>query len=131
MATIAWALVCHRVSLDDEGRLCLLGIIDSLTAPTLPILVREMTLVARLEDAGLTAELGVQVDISTPRGQWSVPEDREGIEIVTAGHFVVATIRGLPLDAEGIYRFEVSLDQEALAAIDVPVFIAGAPSRTH
>lgn len=132
MPTIVWALLCHRVLLDDGGRLCLQGVIDTLTVPALPILVREMTLVVKVEHADLTGELGLRIDVRTPHGLWSIPEDTDAIELVVTERFIFATIRSLPLDAPGIYRFEVSTARQSAVVVEVPVFTAAQPDlRVH
>lgn len=132
MPTTAWALLCHRVLLDDEGRLCLQSLIDSLTVPTLPILVREVTVVAKVANAVITPDLDVRIDIATPDGQWSVPADAEAMQLFVAGDVIVATIRSLPIAAHGVYRFDVSIGGQLAAAVELPVFPAAEPDlRVH
>ncbi len=132
MPTIVWALLCHRALLDDGGRLCLQGIVDTLTVPTLPILVREMTLVVKVQNADPAGDLDLRIDVRTPHGLWSIPEDADAIELVITEHFIFATIRSLPLDAPGVYRFEVSSSRQSAVAVEVPVFTAAEPAlRVH
>lgn len=125
-------MLCHRVSLDDCGRLSLHSVIDGLTAPELPIHVREMTVVAKLDHAPVATELGLRIAVARPLDLGDIPEDTYGTELFVTGQYAMGRLLGLPIIEQGIHRIEVALMGQAPSVVDVPVFAAATElERVH
>lgn len=131
-AMVAWVMVCHRVSLDECGQLSLHGVIDGLTVPELPIYVREITVVAKLDQAPLATELGPRLVILRPDALGRVAEEAYETELFVTGQYVMARVLGLPLVEQGIHHFELSVMGQAPRAVAVAVFAdAREEERVH
>jgi hypothetical protein len=128
MARIDWAVVADVAFFDRHARLCMVGIATRLLVPALPVIVRQMMVVARVVDPHPGEEMDVGAAVLTPTGQWAVPDDPDNVHIEVAAEYVLVTLRDLPLNEEGTYRFSVHLDQQ-IVAVDVPVCVM--PARRY
>jgi hypothetical protein len=120
---VEWVVLCESVARDDTGRLSLIGIASDLPVPSLPLLLVDHLVVARLTRlrAGQTAH--VSFGIVTPAGIGITPAADGTASLDMVGDFVIITLRSLPLREEGLHRFEVSLDNGSSATVDVPVWL--------
>jgi hypothetical protein len=87
-------------------------------------------LVAELGELQQVEELGVRVEVVLPNGLFSNPREPGCISIEMAGHWVLVTLRDLPLTEEGLYRFEVGLSGQEPEAVTIPVLRVGIPEPT-
>jgi hypothetical protein len=129
MAELAWVQLCEKAFLDNCDRLCLVGIINRLPIPTLPITVHELMLAGRVVNAGVGEELDVSVSIATPSGLCPSPDEPGCLEISNAGEYVLVTLRQFPLYEEGVYRFSLSIGDGAAVAVEIPVLLVGRPAH--
>jgi hypothetical protein len=120
MAHIDWVLVADLAYLDQRGRLCTVGVVTKLLVPSLPIVVRQIMVVARVSDPSPGEEIDIGVAVLTPTGQWAEPDDPNSVQIEVAAEYLLVTLRDLPLTEEGSYRFAVYLDEETMT-VEVPV----------
>jgi Family of unknown function (DUF6941) len=118
MARIDWAVLCDLAFFDRQDRLCVIGVVERLPAPSLPLAINQMMLVARLTDLRLVEEIGISVAVITPDGSIIFSDDCV-IEMVH--EYVLVTVRSVPLREEGLYRFRIALTSQAPVYIDVPV----------
>ncbi|HKE88167.1 MAG TPA: hypothetical protein VKB50_30635 [Vicinamibacterales bacterium] len=121
MATIDWALVCSAAFFDQQQRLCMIGIAREFPVPQLPIVVRQVMLVARLRDLSLVDEIVVTVAVVTPSGLVNAPVAQNSMVVERAGEFVLVTMRDVPLAEEGAYSFQVALRGQPAVTVDIPV----------
>jgi len=121
MATIDWALVCSAAFFDQQQRLCLIGIAHEFPVPEVPIVVRQVMLVARVRDVRLAKEITVTVAMITPSGLVNAPIAQNSMLVEMAGEFVIVTMRDVPLAEEGAYSFQVGLRGEPPVTVSVPV----------
>jgi hypothetical protein len=128
MAQIDWVLVADLAYLDQRGRLCTVGVVTRLLVPKLPIVMRQVMVVARVSDPSPGEEINIGVAVLTPSGQWAEPDDPDGVQIEVASEYLLVTLRDLPLMEEGTYRFAVYLDEHTMT-VDVPVCLP--TSRRH
>jgi hypothetical protein len=128
MAHIDWVLVADLAYLDQRGRLCTVGVVTKLLVPSLPIVMRQIMVVARVSDPLPGEEIGIGVAVLTPTGQWAEPDDPNSVQIEVAAEYLLVTLRDLPLMEEGTYRFAVYLDEQTMA-VEVPVCLP--MSRRH
>jgi hypothetical protein len=128
MAKLAWVHLCEKAFLDNCDRLCLVGMVNRLPIPTLPITVHELMLAGRVA-AGVGEEFDVSVSIVTPSGLCPSPEEPGCLEISNAGEYVLVTLRQFPVYEEGIYRFSLSIGDGAPVSVDIPVLLVGRPAH--
>jgi hypothetical protein len=131
MARIDWALLCDHAFFDREDRLCIVGILRKLPAPTLPLAIGQMMLVARLTDIQPVEEVGVSVAVVTPSGELTTASSSDCIVVEMAKEYVLITLRGMPLREEGVYRFRVALGGQAPIFVDVPVLSVAQPTSAQ
>jgi hypothetical protein len=84
----------------------------------LPLAIGQMMLVARLTDLRLVEEIGISVAVVRPDGAIIFSDDCV-IEMVH--EYVLVTVRSVPLEEEGLYRFRIALTSQAPVYIDGPV----------
>lgn len=131
MTSIQWVALCEGIVKDDYRRMSLIGIANDLPVPSLPLVLEEHMIVARVSRTGRSEELGVSFGVVTPAGLWVTPVD-DAVEVTVSGDFVVIRIRSLPLRDEGVHRFEVGLSNGSAAAVEVPVWLcAHSPEDMH
>jgi hypothetical protein len=128
MAHIDWVLVADLAYFDQRGRLCTVGVVTKLLVPSLPVVVRQIMMVARVSAPSPGEEIGMGVAVLTPTGQWAEPDDPDGVQIEVAAEYLLVTLRDLPIVEEGTYRFAVYLDEQTMA-VEVPVCLP--TSRRH
>jgi hypothetical protein len=103
VARIDWALLCDLAFFDRQDRLCVVGIVRRLPAPHLPLAITQMMLVARLTDIRPVEEVAVSVAIVTPSGVLTTSNSTDCILVEMAQEYVLVTLRGIPLQEEGVY----------------------------
>jgi uncharacterized protein DUF6941 len=123
MARLDWLQLCETAFLDTCDRLCIIGMMNRLPVPAVPIAIHQLMLAARVADVRPGEELDVGLSITTPAGLSPSPDDPQCIEIAIAGEYVLITVRQFPLVEEGLYRFAVTLGGNAPIAIDIPVLV--------
>jgi len=130
-ATVDWVVVCESIGRDNAtGRLSLIGLASHLPVPSLPLLLNEHRVVARLAHLQAGQSVDVSFGIVTPAGLWITPAADDAAELEMVGEFVVITLRSLPLREEGIHRFEVSLANGSAASVEVAVWLCS-PRQEH
>ena len=123
MATIAWVVLCESMFRDDTGRLSLLGIADHLPVPSLPLVLVDHLVVARIMSDAAPEDLDLAFGVRTPSGCWVTPSSDDAARVVISGDYLIISLQTLPLREEGVYRFEVSLGSGSRASVEVPVWL--------
>jgi hypothetical protein len=123
MASIEWTRLCEVAFLDRCDRLCLIGVITHFPVPSLPIAVTQFMIAVHVVGVPPDDELEVGVSVTTPTGLSVTPDGPDGFHVEVAGEYVLITLRQMPLTAEGIYRFLVSVGAETSTPLDIPVSI--------
>lgn len=121
--SVAWVVLCEAVARDETRRLSLIGIASHLPVPSLPMVLNEHTIVARLALSGRREQIDVSFGVRTPSGSWITPAADDAMSIEVSGEYVIITLRSLPLRSEGIHSFAVCLDNGSSASVDVPVWV--------
>jgi hypothetical protein len=121
MARVAWALLCELAFLDQQDRLCVVGVTTTLPVPQLPILVNQLMMVARLDGLKMVEEIQVAAAVVSPSGVWRTPSADDGVSIEMAREYVLVTLRGVPLVEEGMYSFRMPISGQPAISVDVPV----------
>jgi len=124
MAKIDWTLLCDSAFFDKQDRLCIVGVIRKLPVATVPVMVREVTMVARLTEIQAIDELAISVGVVFPNGEHGARMGSADVSIDVMGEYIVATLRDIPLHEEGLYRFQIQLRGQPLRSIDLPVLAA-------
>jgi hypothetical protein len=123
MAGIAWVVLCESMFRDETDRLCLLGIADHLPVPSLPLVLVDHLVVAKLTHGSGPEALGVSFGVMTPGGCWVSPSSDATAVVSMSGNYLIVGLRTLPLREEGVHTFEVSLSSGATASVDIPVWL--------
>ena len=129
MARVDCVLVSDLAFFDRHARLCVIGIASRLAVPSLPVIVRQIMVVARVVEALPEEALDVGVAVLTPSGDWAISGGPDSVHIELAAEYVLVTLRDLCLTEEGTYRFAVVLGQQEPVAVDVPICVT--PSRRY
>src|SRR5262245_22327401 len=119
---------------DETNRLSLLGIADHLPVPSLPLVLVDHLVVARLTDDASLDDVDVTFGVRTPRGCWVTPSNDAAVRVVMSGEYLIIALQTLPLSQEGLHRFEVSLSSGATASVDIPVWLCSTeqpPTQVH
>jgi hypothetical protein len=124
MARIEWTLLCELAFLDQQKRLCIVGVTTELPVPRLPLAVNQLMLVARLADLRKTEEIEVAAGVTSPAGIWKTPPRGDGLVIEMAHGYIFVTLRGLPLQEEGVHTFSLMVSGRPPVSLDVPVVMA-------
>jgi hypothetical protein len=102
--------MCDLAFFDRQDRLCVIGIVRTVSTPRLPLAISQMMLVAHLADIRPVEEVEISV------------------AVVTMAHqYVLVMLRELPFREEGVYRFEITLTGQSVASIDIPVLTTARP----
>jgi len=128
MARIDWALLCESAFLDRQDQLCVIGIVEKLTVPRLPLSVRHLTLVARLADIQPIDEIEIAVGMVTPSDGHAARMGSEHVVIQVVGKYVLAALRDVQLREEGAHRFQVKLRGQPIVSVEIPVLASRAPA---
>jgi hypothetical protein len=120
MIRIEWAQLSEMAFLDDCDRLCMIGIMARFTVPELPITMRQLMIVIRIDGVEAVESFGIGVSMLTPSGM-SLTPNHEDIDIAVTADYILITLRDIPLADEGMHRFAVAAGKGNLALIDVPV----------
>lgn len=113
--------MCDHAFLDRDNRLCVIGMIERLSVSEVPFALGQVTLVARLVDVKTVDEIELCITVVTPLGTLAAPTDADALQLdIVEGH-IFATLRGIPLMNEGVYRFQVSLSGQPALAVEIPV----------
>ena len=123
MASIEWARLCETAFLDRYDRLCLIGVATHFPVPSLPLAVNQLMIAAHMVDVRPDDEFDVGVSVTTPNGLCVTPDASDGFDVKVAGEYVLITLRQMPLTAEGVYRFLVSVGAAPPVTLDIPVLI--------
>ena len=122
MARFDWMQVCELAYFDRQARLCLVGITTHLVLPSLPIRMRQLMIVGRVEDLPPGESLDVSFAMMTPAGQWLSPAD-DDTHVELSSEYVVVTLRDVPFQEEGPYRFAIQIGPQQLASVVLPVVV--------
>jgi hypothetical protein len=122
-ASIEWARLCETAFLDSCDRLCLIGVITHFPVPSLPVAVTQCMIAAHVVNVPLHDEVEVGVSVTTPHGLLVMPDGPDGFQVEVAGEYLLITLRQMPLTAEGVYRFLVSVGVDTEVTLDVPVLV--------
>lgn len=129
VTTISWVVLCESISRDRFDRISLLGVASHMPVPSLPLVLNEHMVVARLSHVGRADALDVAFGVSTPAGLWVTPDAEDAATVAIAGEYVLIRLHSLPLREEGVHRFEVGLSNGAAASVDVPVWLCEPDNR--
>lgn len=124
MARIEWARLCELAFLDSYERLCVVGITTQLTAPSLPIALRQLMIAARVVEAKPGETLTIGVSMTTPDALSAAPAPSEGFDVVIAAEYVLITLWNIPFSEAGVHRFVVSLGEEAPMTLELRVVLS-------
>jgi len=125
MAKIDWALVCDHAFLDQQDRLCLIGVARQIPAATLPLTLHQVMMVARLADIRPFDEVAITVGMVTPSGKHLARTGSEHVAVQMAGEYALATLRDIPLIEEGVHRFQIRLRGQPVVSVQIPVLTMG------
>jgi hypothetical protein len=123
MARIEWVHLCQTAFLDSCQRLCVIGVMNRLPVPALPIAIHQLMLAARIVDLRPAEEVEVGVCVKTPSGLTPSPNDVHCIDISNAGEYVLIALRQFPLNEEGIFHFSVSLSGGNTITLEIPLLV--------
>jgi hypothetical protein len=133
VATIEWAVVCELGFFDRHQRMCVIGVFQQFSTPTLPLALSQVMLVAKLTDLRVIDELDLALAVEPPGGLWIAPTTSDSAVVEMANGYVLATLRDIPLTEEGVYRFQIVIDGQPAVTVPIPVFTtyAIAPAEVH
>ena len=121
MARIDWAVLCELAFLDQQDRLCVVGITTTLPVPRLPILVNQLMMVARLDELRAVEEIQVAAAVVSPSGVCRTPSADAGVSIEMAREYVLVTLRSIPIREEGVHSFRMLISGQPPLSVDIPV----------
>jgi hypothetical protein len=128
------ALLADYSNVSREGKLNILGIFDTIYAPTFPTTHAHMQLVIRFEggpeEAGTTRQLEIQFQAQDGAVLFRLPgtlgvQRGEVGELVRADH--ILTLNNVTFEHPGRYAFQIVLDGRAEAT--VPLRVEQIPAR--
>lgn len=130
------AALCDS-AVDYEGKLCLLGVFDTIVAPSLPAIHPQcsvaLRLVFRKEEEGPHSVAVLFVDED---GHAIVPPMETSFEVEIPDDYYFSTrnlilnLQQLPIARRGLYAIDVSLDERPLASIPLQVrLVLGPPAE--
>jgi len=103
----------------------MIGVAREIPAPTLPLTLHQVMLVARLTDIAPFDEVAISVGMVTPSGQHLAHTNSEQVVVEMAGEYALATLREIPLSEEGVYRFQIRLRGQPVVSVKIPVLAMG------
>lgn len=125
MARIDWALLCDSAFLDRQDRLCLIGIIRSLSVPTVPLTLHQTMLVAHLADIEIVDEVAISVGMVSATGRHAAWSGTDTVRIDMSGEYVLVTLRSIQLLEEGPHRFQIRLRGQPVVSVEIPIVTVG------
>ena len=124
-ASITWVVLCESIFRDQNNRMSLLGVASDLPVPSLPLVLAEHLVVARVSRTPEPQELDVMFGVVTPAGLWVTPID-EAATVAVSGDFLI--IRCGPWLRDEASIAEVALWEWSSASVEAPVRVcAGRP----
>ena len=121
--TIDWMMLCESAFFDETGRLCMIGIARHFPVPSMPLLLNQHTMVAHLATGRLSDGASLSFKVRTPSECWITPTESEAVTVKATEEYILITVRSLPFREEGLYRFDVSVDGDSLASVEIPVWL--------
>jgi len=125
MARIEWALLCELALLDHHEHLSMFGITTSFPAPSLPLAIDKIMMVAKLLEVRQGDKIDVGVAISTPCGK-SIQPMSSGFDVEEAGEYLFVTLYGVPIAEAGTHHFALGIGQQEVA-LEIPVTLISKP----
>ena len=126
---VQYVALCDQVIVGADGRPSLIGVVNDVTAPALPVTLPRLAFAARLlypaEEAGRSYRVEVLIsdpsgaEVGRPGGDISLPQPPAGIESVAVDiplHFDL-----FELAAAGRYTFLLHVDGKASAGVQLSV----------
>jgi hypothetical protein len=134
---VQYVALCDQVIISADGRPSLIGVINDLQVPRIPITLPRLTFAARLlftaEEAGTTHRVEVLIrdaaggEIGRPGGDVALPTAPPGLESVAVDLPLQFDFFELPV--VGRYTFLLHLDGDPVAGVQLAVrHGAGGPS---
>jgi hypothetical protein len=118
-------VLCDSAFFDQQDRLCLIGVVRRLNLQSVPHVIRQLTLVARLVDIQPVDEITIAVGMVTPSGFHASSPGAPEVMIEMAGEYVLASIRDVLLIEEGVHHFRIMLVGQVAVDLEIPVLAAG------
>jgi hypothetical protein len=125
MIAIDWLQLCELAFFDKTNRLCLIGIARHLPVPKVPLVLTQHMLVAHLVRDQRDEAIDLSLGLLTPSARWITPDGADAVSVEIVDDYVLITLKSLPLREEGLYRFDLSMNDELAASLDMPVWVAG------
>lgn len=126
---VQYVALCDQVIIGADGRPSLIGVVNDVTAPQLPITLPRLAFAARIlfpsEEAGRSYRVEVAItspagdEIGRPGGEVSLPPAPPGVETVAVDiplHFDL-----FELPAAGRYTFLLHIDGKPTAGVQLSV----------
>jgi hypothetical protein len=126
---VQYVALCDQVIVGADGRPSLIGVVNDVTAPALPVTLPRLAFAARLlfpaEEAGRSYRVEVLIsdpsgaEVGRPGGDISLPQPPAGIESVAVDiplHFDL-----FELATAGRYTFLLHVDGKASAGVQLSV----------
>jgi hypothetical protein len=109
LPTVDWLHVCDHAFRDEQGKLCLIGLFDTLASQELPGRLPMLSVAIGLSDGSGEYEIGLQV--TAPSGK-AVNMNLPPVQLADARAKARAVIRlnGMPFEEFGTYTFRLILD---------------------
>jgi len=109
LPTVDWLHVCDHAFRDEQGKLCLIGLFDTLASQELPGRLPMLSVAIGLSDGDGEYEIGLQV--TAPSGK-SVNMKLPSVQLADPRAKARAVIRlnGMPFEEFGTYAFRLILD---------------------
>jgi hypothetical protein len=109
LPTVDWLHVCDHAFRDEQGKLCLIGLFDTLASQELPGRLPMLSVAIGLSDGNGEYEIGLQV--TAPSGK-AVNMKLPPVQLADTRAKARAVIRlnGMPFEEFGTYMFRLVLD---------------------
>lgn len=124
VTTVDWLLLCESAFFDETERLCVMGVAQHFPVPHLPLALSEHVLVARLRWGQPRRGFDIGFGVRTPSGCFIAPHSDDSAELRLVGDYVLMTLRSLPFQEAGTYRFELSVNDRLSGILEIPVWVA-------
>ena len=83
---------------------------------------------AHLTDIQPVDEIEISVAVVTPSGLFTTPRSSDCVTVDVVDQDVLVALRELPLQEEGVYKFQLALQGILGASVDVPVRMLDRPA---